>query len=41
MDNVRGLLGIMRIDRVPNALIRGLCGETKGIDKSIDGGVLR
>ena len=25
MDNLRGLLGIMRMDRVLNALIRELC----------------
>ena len=25
MDNLRGLLGIRRIDKVPNALIRELC----------------
>ena len=26
MDNLRGLLGIRRMDRVPNAWIRELCG---------------
>ena len=26
MDNLRGLLSIGKIDRVPNALIRELCG---------------
>ena len=30
MDNLRGLLGIMRMDRVPNAWIRELCGVMKG-----------
>ena len=40
MDNLRGLLGIRSIDRVPNARIRELCGVTKGIDENIDG-VLR
>ena len=40
MDNVRGLLGIRRMDRVPNARIRELCGVTKGMDVRIDEGVL-
>ena len=26
IDNLRGLLGIRRMDRVPNAQIRELCG---------------
>ena len=30
MDNLRGLLGIRRMDKVPNARIRELCGVTKG-----------
>ena len=30
MDNLRGMLGIRRMDGVPNALISELCGETKG-----------
>ena len=30
MDNLRGLLGIRRMDRVPNARIRKYCGVTKG-----------
>ena len=38
--NLRGLLGIRRMDRVPNALIRELCGVTKGLDERIDVGVL-
>ena len=29
MDNLRGLLGIKRMDKVPNAWIRDLCGVTK------------
>ena len=41
MDNLRGLLGIMRMDRVPNAWIRELCGVTKGVDERIDEGVLQ
>ena len=41
MDNLRGLLGIRRIDRVPNASIRECCGVKKGLDERINGGVLR
>ena len=41
MDNLRGMLGIMRMDRVPNARIRELCGMKKGLDERIDAGVLR
>ena len=41
MDNLRGLLGITRMDRVPNARISELCGVTKGVDERIDEGVLR
>ena len=40
MDNFRGLLGIRRVDKVPNAKIRQLCGVMKGVDKRIDEGVL-
>ena len=29
------------MDRVPNARIRELCGEKKGVDEKIDEGVLR
>ena len=36
-----GLLGIRRMDKVPNAQIRELCGVKKGVDESIDEGVLR
>ena len=35
------LLAIRRIDRVPNALIRELCGVKKNLDERIDEGVLR
>ena len=38
MDNLRGLLGIKRMDRVLNARIRKLCGVTKGLDERIDEG---
>ena len=41
IDNLRGLLGIRRMDKVPNARIKKLCGETKGVDEKIDEGVLR
>ena len=41
MDNFRGLLGIKRMDRVPNARIRELCGVMKEVDERIDEGVLR
>ena len=41
MDNLRGLLGIRRMDRVPNARIREMCGVVKGVDKKIDEGVLQ
>ena len=40
MDNLRGLLDIGRMDRVPNARIRELCGVRKGLDERIDEGVL-
>ena len=41
MDNLRGLLGIRRMDKVPNVRIRQLCGVAKGMDEKIDEGVLR
>ena len=40
IDNRRGLLGIRRMDRVPNAWIRELCG-VKSLDERIDEGMLR
>ena len=39
MDNLRGLLGIRRMDRVPNAQLRELCRVKKGPDERIDEGV--
>ena len=39
MDNLKGLLGVRRIGKVPNARIRQLCGVTKGLDEKIDEGV--
>ena len=41
MDSLRGLLGIRRVDRVPNARIKELCEVMKGLDERIDEGVLR
>ena len=37
MDNLRGLLGIRRIYRIPNSRIRELCGVRKGLEERIDG----
>ena len=41
MDNVRGLLGIRRMDKVSNTRIRELCRVTKVVDEWIDEAVLR
>ena len=41
MANLRGLLGIRRMDRVPNVRIRELCRVNKGLDERIDEGVVR
>ena len=41
MDNLRGLLGIRRMDEIPNARITELCGVTKGVDERIDEAVFR
>ena len=40
MSNLRGLLGIRRMDRVPNAQKRELCEVTMGVDERIDDGVI-
>ena len=40
MENLRGLLGIRRIDRVRNAWINELCRVTKRVDKRIGESVL-
>ena len=40
IDNLRGLLGIRRMDRVPNARIREVHEVTKGVDERIAQGVL-
>ena len=39
MDNLRGLLGIRRRDRIPNARIRELCGVTKGLMRVFSSGL--
>ena len=41
LDNLRGLLGIRRVDRVLNIMIRELCGVRKVLDERTDEGVLR
>ena len=41
MDNLRGLLGIRKMDRVSNAQIRELCRVAKGMVERIDDIVLR
>ena len=41
MDNFRGLLGIRRMDKVPNAWIRELRVVMKGVYERIDEGFLR
>ena len=40
MDNIRGLLGIRRMNKFPNARIRQLCGVTKCVNEKIDEGIL-
>ena len=41
MDNLRGLLSIRSMDRVPNGRIRELCGAKKGLDEKFHEGLLR
>ena len=41
MEDLRGLLGISRMDKVPNAQLRELCGVMKGLEERIDEGLLR
>ena len=41
MDNFRGLLGIRRMDTVPNRWIRDLFRVRKGLDERIDEGMLQ
>ena len=40
MDKIRNLLSNKRMDRVPNARIKELCGMAKGVDKRIEEDVL-
>ena len=40
MDNLRGLVGNRRMDRVRNARIRESCEVMEGVDERIDEGVL-
>ena len=40
-NKLRGLLGIRRMDEVPNARIGQLCGVTKCVNEKIDEGVFR
>jgi len=41
MDNLRGVLGVKRRDRMRNERIRDICGVKKGVDELIDESVLR
>ena len=36
--NLRGLLGVRRMDKVPDARIREMCGVMKRVDERIDKG---
>ena len=38
MDSLRGVMGINRMDKVPNARIRQFCGEKKGVMKVFSDG---
>ena len=40
MDNLRGLLCIRRMERVPNTQIKELCRVVKGLHERVVGGVL-
>src|SRR5678815_5828185 len=41
MDNLRGVLGVRRIDKMRNERIRELCGVKKGVNKRINESMLR
>ena len=41
MNNLRGLLGIRRLDRIPNVWIKELCGVVKKVDERIKETILR
>ena len=36
MNNLKGLIGVKRMGRVPNARVGELCGVAKGVDEKID-----
>ena len=36
MNNLKGLLGVRRMDRAPNVRIREFCRVGKGVDERID-----
>ena len=36
MDNSKGLMGIKRTNRMPNAFVRELCEVTNGVDERND-----
>ena len=40
-NSLRASLGIRKIDKILNTLIKERCGVTKGVDERIDVGVLR
>jgi hypothetical protein len=41
MDNLRGILGVRRIDKMRNEHIRELCGVKKGVNEKINENILR
>ena len=41
MNNLRGLLGIRKMDKVLNTRIRQFCGVTKCVNEKIDEDILR
>src|SRR5678816_3422023 len=41
MDNLRGMLGVRRIDKMRNESIRELCGVKKGVNERINENMLR
>src|SRR5678815_1751450 len=41
MDNLRGVLGVKRIDKIRNEGIRELCGVKKGVDERMNESTLR
>src|SRR5678815_5068657 len=41
MDNLRSMLGVRRIDKMRNELIRELCGVKKWVNERINESVLR